>query len=239
MCRSALNQLHESHQGMARTKQCARHTIYWPGLDNDIDNVVSQCKQCQTHLPSHPKEPLVNKPRPTRPFQEIAADFCHHVGQCYLVIVDCFTDWPTVISLGTSATSRDLISATRELFSHLAVPNVFWSDGGPQFTFKQFQNFLNDGGLITKYCPLTTHKAESTVKAMKKIIWTAWNGRFLNDEKLCMALLQYRNTPSSRDCPQPRNFSATPCRIWYQRIPDHLHRNGSTVLKIQQRRQRI
>ena len=34
---------------------------------------------------------------------------------------------------------------------------------------------------------------------MKKIIRAAWNGRFLNDEKLCMALLQYRNTPSSRD----------------------------------------
>ena len=109
MCRSALNQLHESHQGMARTKQRARLTIYWPRLDNDIDNVVSQCKQCQTHLPSHPKKPLVNKPKPTRPFQEIAADFCHHAGQCYLVIVDCFTDWPTVIPLSTSATRRDLL----------------------------------------------------------------------------------------------------------------------------------
>ena len=75
MRRSALNQLHESHQGMARTKQRARLTIYWPRLDNDIDNAVSQCKQCQTHLPSHSKEPLVNKPRLTRPFQEIAADF--------------------------------------------------------------------------------------------------------------------------------------------------------------------
>ena len=69
MRRDMLSQLHESHQGMVRTKQQARLTIYWPGLDNDIDNLVSQCKQCQTHLPSHPKEPLINKPRPTRPFQ--------------------------------------------------------------------------------------------------------------------------------------------------------------------------
>ena len=43
MRRSVLNQLHESHQGMARTKQRARLTIYCPGLNNDIHNVVSQC----------------------------------------------------------------------------------------------------------------------------------------------------------------------------------------------------
>ena len=32
-----------------------------------------------------------------------------------------------------------------------------------------------------------------------KIIHTAWNGRYLGEDKLCKALLQYRNTPSSRD----------------------------------------
>ena len=72
----------------------------------------------------------MNKPRPTRSFQEIAADFCHHAGSCYLVIVHCFTDWPIVVNLGTSATSGDIIPAIQELFSRTAVPNVFWSAGG-------------------------------------------------------------------------------------------------------------
>ena len=52
----------------------------WPGLDNDIDNMVSQCTQCQTHLRSHPKEPLISRRRPAWPFQEIVADFCYHAG---------------------------------------------------------------------------------------------------------------------------------------------------------------
>jgi len=34
---------------------------------------------------------------------------------------------------------------------------------------------------------------------MKKIIRAAWNGRFLDDEKLCKALLQYCNTSYARD----------------------------------------
>ena len=139
MHREILN--HETHQGMVRTKQRARLTIYWPRLDNDIDIVVSQCTQCQTYLPSRPKEPLISKPRgprPARPFQEIAADFCYHAGRNYFVFVDCFTDWPTVVSMGKCATSTDLITAARELFSRTAMPDVFWSDGGPQFTSHQF-----------------------------------------------------------------------------------------------------
>ena len=34
---------------------------------------------------------------------------------------------------------------------------------------------------------------------MKKIIRTSWNGRHLDEDKLCRALLQYRNTPSHKD----------------------------------------
>ena len=108
--------------------------------------MVSQCTQCQTHLPSHPKEPLISKPRPVRPFQEIAADFCYHTGRNYLVFVDYFTDWLTVVPRGKHATSTNLISAATELFSRTAVPDMFWSDGGPQFTSHQFQNFSTQWG---------------------------------------------------------------------------------------------
>ena len=34
---------------------------------------------------------------------------------------------------------------------------------------------------------------------MKKIIYTSWNGRSLDHNKFCRALLQYRNTPSRKD----------------------------------------
>ena len=34
---------------------------------------------------------------------------------------------------------------------------------------------------------------------MKKNIRAAWNGRYLDEEMLCRALLQYRNTPSAKD----------------------------------------
>ena len=59
-----LADLHEAHQGIVRTKQWARLTVYWPGIDNDIENIITACQLCQDHLPSNPREPIV------------AVDFC-------------------------------------------------------------------------------------------------------------------------------------------------------------------
>ena len=68
MRRQVLISLHESHQGSVRTKERARLSIYWPGIDNDIDNVVLSCKMCQDRLPSNNKEYIMsNQTRKTVP----------------------------------------------------------------------------------------------------------------------------------------------------------------------------
>jgi len=99
MRRDILKQLHESHQATVRTKQQARLTVYWPSLNNNIDNVISHCLQCQNHLLSNAKEPIIVKPCPACLFEALAADFCHHRGQCYLIVVDCYTDWLNVVPM--------------------------------------------------------------------------------------------------------------------------------------------
>lgn len=198
-----LSQLHESHQGTVRTKQRARLSVYWPGIDNDIDNLILACQTCQDCLPSNVKEPLVHKPLPNRPFQEIAVDFCSYAGRDYLIIVDCYTDWPAIIPMDHGTTTPHLITALRQSFCRTAIPDVLWSDGGPQFTSKPFHEFAQQWGfshtVSTPRYPQSNGKAEATVKSMKKIIRSSWNGRYINQDKLCRALLQYRNTPTRKD----------------------------------------
>ena len=207
MRKSILDQLHRGHQGIVRTKQRAHLTAYWPGIDNDIENMVIACTMCQDHLPSNPKETIQQKSKPSLPFKEIAADFCQYAGRYYLVIVDCYSDWPTIVPMGRDITASHLIAAIRELISRTGVPDIFWSDGGPQFTSKQFQEFATQWGFTCRtsspYYPQSNGKAEATVKSMKRLICSAWNGRYLDDEILCQALLQYRNTPSRRDGMSP------------------------------------
>ena len=186
-----------------KASQRPRLTVYWPGIDNDIDNIITSCQLCQDHLPSNPKEPIISKPRPMRPFQEIAADFCTYGGKQFLIIVDCYTDWPDIIQMGTNTTTNHLIATLRSTFCRTAIPDILWSDGGPQFTSNVFHTFATQWGFTHQTSspryPQSNGKVEATVKSMKKIIAASWDYRHLNDNRLCRALLQYRNTPSRRD----------------------------------------
>ena len=147
MRREVLEQLHDSHQGMVRTKDRARLTVYWPGMDNDIDNLILSCKLCQDSLPSHQKEPTAFKTTPNRPFQEIAADFCSHAGQQYLIMVDYFSDWPEIIPMKTSTTTTKLVLSLKSSFCRTGVPDKVWTDQGPQFTSQAFQDFAKQWGI--------------------------------------------------------------------------------------------
>ena len=82
--KQVLSDLHASHQGRLRTKQRAKLIVYLPG---EINNFILSCTMCQDGLPSNPPEPIIQKARPTRPFQEIAVDFCSHAGRDFLVLV--------------------------------------------------------------------------------------------------------------------------------------------------------
>ncbi len=78
---SMLNRLHEAHQGIHCSKERALLTMYWPGMNEDIENFVSTCKHCQDRLPRQQSEPLIQKPSPDRPFQEISMDFASYGWQ--------------------------------------------------------------------------------------------------------------------------------------------------------------
>ena len=151
----------------------------------------------QDSLPSNVEEPIIQKPRPDRPFQKITIDFCSYAGRDYLIIVDCFTDWPAIIPMDHGITTSKLIIALRQSFCHTGIPEIIWSDGGPQFTSNMFQQFVHK--VSTPHYPQSNGKVEATVKSMKNIIRMSWNGRSLNQDKFCRALLQYRNTPSRKN----------------------------------------
>ena len=141
MCKQVLANLHEAYQGTVRTKQRARLTAYWPGLDNDIDNLILTCQQCQDHLPSITKEPITLKERPLRPFQEIAIDLCSYAGHDYLITVDCYTDWPDITPMKSNTTTSQITTALQQGFCKTAILDIIWSDGGPQFTSSKFNQF--------------------------------------------------------------------------------------------------
>ena len=127
-----------------------------------------------------------------QPFQEVAGDFCSYSTQHYLVLVDCYPNWPDIIPMGHDTTAPP--TSSRWSDSHSAV-QVFWFDEGPQFTSKKFREFAAQWCFThitsTPRYPQSNGKIETTVKSMNKIIRSSWNSRHLDEDKLCCALLQY------------------------------------------------
>ena len=54
-----LEQLHDTHPGIARMKGIARSHVWWPELDHDIEYVVKGCTSCQLQQ-STPTEAMVH-----------------------------------------------------------------------------------------------------------------------------------------------------------------------------------
>ncbi|TRY61872.1 hypothetical protein TCAL_12283, partial [Tigriopus californicus] len=94
-------------------------------------------------LPIQQSEPLTQKPRPERQFDELAIDLATVHGRYFLIVVDCATDWPDNIDLGHDTTSICLIGAIRGILFRSGAPSVIWSDNGPQDSLPSHRTSLS------------------------------------------------------------------------------------------------
>ena len=79
-----LKRIHEGHMGIEKCKRRARQTIYWPHINNQIEQLVGNCEECRKLLPSKPAEPLLNHPLPERPWQQVGSDLFHFGNSTYV-----------------------------------------------------------------------------------------------------------------------------------------------------------
>ncbi|KAK3896105.1 hypothetical protein Pcinc_000203 [Petrolisthes cinctipes] len=200
--RETLERLHDGHQGMERTKRRARQTIYWPGIDRDIENIVSGCSRCRPLLPSHPNEPLwQDSDRPERVFESVSADYFHVAGRTYLVYIDRLSGWPHVTACPRHASADHLIRVLRSVFADTGVPVILRTDGGPQLTSSSVRRFLARWGVehrvSSPHNPRANGHAEAAVKAVKKLIMTTTERGQLDEDEFARGLLELRNTPKA------------------------------------------
>ena len=221
MRKEILARLHDSHQGIERTKQRARQTVFWPGMTSDVKNVVDACASCQERRASLPKEPELSEPLPSRPFEEVAADIFSFAGKHYLAYVDRFSGWLEVTFLSTINTGS-LIRHVRRLFSSLGVPVKFRSDGGPQFSSMEFEKFLKTWGvkhaISAPHYPQSNGLAESAVKSLKNLVASASQNGNLDTDSFHSGLLELRNTPKQTGLSPAQVLFGHPLR---SRLPAH------------------
>ena len=60
--REAINHLHCGHQGSTSRVLRAQDCIWWPRINEELDNTSASCVKCQTIKPSQRKEPPIRPP---------------------------------------------------------------------------------------------------------------------------------------------------------------------------------
>ncbi|KAM7312980.1 uncharacterized protein ISCGN_002903 [Ixodes scapularis] len=204
-----LDELHQGHPGIVRSKELARSYVWWPSIDSDLERKVRSCQACQEQRNDPCKAPLHPWAWPTAPWRRLHLDFAGPFrGTMFLVVVDAHSKWPEVFTMQSTTTERT-VRCLRELFCRFGIPETIVSDNGPQLVSEEFKVFMRNNGVrhvvSAPYHPSTNGLAERFVQTLKSALRKSSAGESL-EEALQHFLLTYRNTPHSTTGETPANL---------------------------------
>jgi hypothetical protein len=138
---TALSIAHEGHLGISKTKALVRTKIWFPGMDQMIEQLVDGCVPCKLNSNRPELEPL-EPTVPNQPWDMLAIDFLGPLPNKneLLVIIDEMSRFPLVAEVKTTA-AEYVCPALDGIFSMLRIPSVLKSDNGPPFNGQKFVDF--------------------------------------------------------------------------------------------------
>ena len=114
-----LKLIHEGHLGLTKCKLRAKETVYWPGLNDQLEKLVLNCQLCLKYLQSKCKltpDMSLGQEIPTFPWTKLATDIFHFEGDSCLLLVDYTSRYPIIHKL-TSMTAQHVIGHLKVIFS--------------------------------------------------------------------------------------------------------------------------
>ena len=64
-----MQMLHSGHMGISKTKNLARIYVWWPKIDEDIENLVKSCEPCQLNRNDPEKHSSHSWQYPSNPWE--------------------------------------------------------------------------------------------------------------------------------------------------------------------------
>ena len=84
-----VDEQHEGHPGIAKSKALTRQYVWWPGLDGDLEERVKQCIPCQECRKKPPAVPLHSWEWPRQPCRRVHSDYAGpFLGHMFLTLTD-------------------------------------------------------------------------------------------------------------------------------------------------------
>ncbi|XP_028415703.1 uncharacterized protein K02A2.6-like [Dendronephthya gigantea] len=188
--------IHQGHNGIARCKSRARQSIYWPGMNSEIDDLVSSCPHCLTHRNQQQKETLIQHNVPEVPWTKVASDLFTLYGHNYVIITDYTSKYIEIERL-TDKSSQSVINKIKKIFTRHGIPKEVYTDNGPEYTAQAFKQFAKEWDF--KHVTSSPHFAQSNgfveraIQTVKKSFKKAHDA----NEDPYLTLLILNTTPAS------------------------------------------
>ena len=178
-CEAVLKLIHEGHLGLNKCKLQANETVYWPGLNDQLENLVLYCEVClkysQSNCKQEPNMSLVQE-IPLHPWSKLVTDLFYFEGASYLLIVD-YTSRFLVVHKSSSMTGQHVAIQCKLIFSEYGWPETLISDNGPCYTVDAFTSVMNTYHVkhITSspHYPQSNGLAEKYVQIVKSLFYKA------------------------------------------------------------------
>lgn len=188
-----LNRIHYNHLGIEKCKSRARDCIFWPFMNKQITDMVSNCDVCLKHRNANLKEPMISHDIPKSPWQKVAADVFYLRGDNYLLLIDYFSKYVELSKL-SSTKSDTIIAHCKSVFARHGIPFEFMSDNGI-FNSTAFSEFcklwdIKQTTSSPEYAQ-SNGQVERSIQSHKKMLKKVLESN--GDPYL--ALLEFRNTP--------------------------------------------
>lgn len=118
----------------------ARDVLYWPGMNDQIANLIRRCDTCQTYRSCQQTEPMKNNKRTySERSTMVALDLLNLMNESYFVLTNYFSKFFKARKL-TSITSAAIIKHLKLHFARYGIPEEIISDNGTQLSSGQFAN---------------------------------------------------------------------------------------------------
>uniref|UniRef100_A0A8C7Y8Z2 Gypsy retrotransposon integrase-like protein 1 n=1 Tax=Oryzias sinensis TaxID=183150 RepID=A0A8C7Y8Z2_9TELE len=187
--------IHSTDIGTEGCLRRARDCIYWHGMNDHIKKYIAKCDICQKVDAKQQKETLRPHELTDRPWTKVGTDLFNFDGREYLITVDYYSNFWEIDHLPDTKSST-VIRKLKAHFARQGIPEVVFSDNGPQYSSTEFASFSQKWDFKHKTSspgyPQSNGKAESAVKTAKRLMRKAK----LAGQDPYLALLDHRNTPT-------------------------------------------
>ena len=204
-CKAILKLLHKGHLGINKCKLRAKESVYWPGLNDQLEDLVLNCELCLKYSTAKCKlEPSLSLGQeiPLNPWTKLATDIFHFEGASYLLIVDYTSRYPVVCKL-ISMTGQHVANHFKLICSEYGWPETLVSDNGPCYTSESFTTLMKAYNVnhITSspHYPQSNGLTEKYVQIVKNLFYKAKE----EGKDLYKCLMVYCNTPLSSSVSSP------------------------------------